>query len=120
MHRPSTSTMSSSFHTHGLIGIDLHHVQAQRAVQLGTTVPGRSMWTGLRRAMATFCITAAPCSLAKRSATPPNLSRRSDFPTILSTGPLPVLSTQRSSPTGRALCRVQRGCRLVTPRRPVT
>jgi hypothetical protein len=57
MHRPSTSTMSSSFHTHGLIGIDVHHVQAQRAVEFGTTVPGRSMWTGMRHALAALCIT---------------------------------------------------------------
>jgi len=66
MHRPSTPTMSDSFHTHGLIGIDLHHVQAQRATHPNFSAPRQTVWTGVRHALGTFCITAGTVLAGER------------------------------------------------------
>ena len=70
MHRPSSSTMSDSFHTHGLIGIDLHYAQDRRTAQLGTSLPRQSAWTGMRRALATFCIAAGTMLAGKEVLSP--------------------------------------------------
>lgn len=58
MHRHQPATMSSSFHTHGLVGIDLHHAQSRRTGQQGTTSSSQPAPTGIRRALSTLCFTA--------------------------------------------------------------
>ena len=57
MRRPPVTTMSSSFHTHGLIGIDLHHVQAERA-RTFERANRQSPLSAIRHALAAVFISA--------------------------------------------------------------
>jgi hypothetical protein len=50
--------MSASFHTHGLLGIDVHHVQAQSAARFGAPGSRSSLWSAMRRSLAALCLTA--------------------------------------------------------------
>jgi hypothetical protein len=57
MHRRPTSTMSDSFFTHGLAGIDVHHAEIQRA-QDAASEPRQTQPSRLRQAIATVFIAA--------------------------------------------------------------
>lgn len=57
MHSRPTSTMSDSFFTHGLVGIDLHHAESRRS-QPSNVGPGPTPITQLRQLVATAFITA--------------------------------------------------------------
>lgn len=58
MHSRPTSTMSDSFFTHGLAGIDLHHAERQRAQSRDIVRSPRPLVAQVRQAIATAFITA--------------------------------------------------------------
>lgn len=57
MHSRPTSTMSDSFFTHGLPGIDLHHAESQRS-QSHPLGPGTTPIAQLRQLVANAFISA--------------------------------------------------------------
>jgi hypothetical protein len=56
MQRRPTSTMSDSFHRHGLAGIDVHHVESTRYRPATSSIRRRALIDVLRQAAATVLI----------------------------------------------------------------